>query len=544
MRVVWTGVIAGALIAACGTSWAELKDRSVVETSRLAAQGTGTPTIQVYSREVVVDVEVLDAKGQPVHGLTQADFTVKENNKEQAVRSFAEYSDGVMTAGQAPLAPALPDGVYANYQKTPITGPVNVLVLDALNAGPGLVAFERRETVRYLQMMPEGTQVAIFWLSQGGLHLLQGFTQDRRLLIGAVSRSLGGTVAMEEWTRQWLTVDAMDEIAMYVSPVKGRKNLLWFTPGMPVNLTRDGGYGEHDGDMGRVHRLMDAYELLSRSQVAICPIDPRGVGPMMNGATLSAEAVAQESGGTAVYNTNALAEGMGKAIERGSSYYTLSYVPPGRKDDVRYHHISVEVNRPGVHLVYRKGYNAEDPLARNAVAPGPGLMKAVTMGRAMTMGRERNGAELMFDVQVLPSTDGNENKATVMQSAVRPAGKRHALPIVPSGPSMMYSFSYSVPVDQIAFSMGAGGRRTASLEFDSAAYGRNGTLVSIRSQRVNIALSPEQYEEFVKTPFQYTQQIGVPMGQAMVRAWILDDVSKKAGTMEIPVTVRAAVAER
>ena len=68
-------------------------DTAAQDTSltNLFAQGMGAPTIQVYSREVVVDVEVMDANGRPVHGLTQADITVRENGKEQAVRSFAEY---------------------------------------------------------------------------------------------------------------------------------------------------------------------------------------------------------------------------------------------------------------------------------------------------------------------------------------------------------------------------------------------------------------------------------------------------------------------
>src|ERR1700677_1766468 len=40
-------------------------------------------TLKVNARLTLVDVTVTDAKGKPVHGLTQADFTVKEDGKPQ-----------------------------------------------------------------------------------------------------------------------------------------------------------------------------------------------------------------------------------------------------------------------------------------------------------------------------------------------------------------------------------------------------------------------------------------------------------------------------
>jgi hypothetical protein len=49
------------------------------------------PTVKVYSRETIVDVTVTDSKGNPVHGLTKENFTVKEDNKPQPIRSFEEH---------------------------------------------------------------------------------------------------------------------------------------------------------------------------------------------------------------------------------------------------------------------------------------------------------------------------------------------------------------------------------------------------------------------------------------------------------------------
>jgi VWFA-related protein len=483
-------------------------------------------TIQVYSRETVVDVIVTDKDGQPVRGLTQADFTVKENGKEQAINSFAEFGAG---AAKTEVTASQPEGsqqeVHSNYRTAPVSGPVNILLIDALNAPPRTVMRVRREMVKYLETMPEGTEVAVFGLSSGGLQLMQGFTTDRKLLIGAVSHPLAGRGPVERWTGMWLAVDAIDEIAVYVSGIKGRKNLIWITPGMPVLLIRDGGYGFGNGDMGLVHRLMDAYELLTRAQVAICPVDPRGVGPRMNMNTMLAEQVAEESGGTAYYNTNDLAAAVGKAIATGSEYYTLSYVPPGSKDDNRFHHIWVGVDRPGVQLVYRKGYDSEDPLSAHAVAPGPGLKQAVAAGRAMT------SAEMQFEVKVEPiaAADAGAEEPPVS------SGRR----LLPKGgkPAVKYGFLFTVPASQIAFTQRADGMRMGSLNFDVAAYSANGVLADAISEEVRLPLSAGEYAEFVRTPFHFYQQLDLPLGQTMVRVGILDDASKKHGTMDIPVTV-------
>jgi hypothetical protein len=278
--------------------------------------------------------------------------------------------------------------------------------------------------------------------------------------------------------------------------------------------------------MGPIHRLMDAYELLTRAQVAICPVDPRGVGPRMNMNTMLAEQVAEESGGTAHYNTNDLAAAVGNAISRGSEYYTLSYIPPGSKDDGTFHHINVSVDRPGVKLVYRTGYDSEDPLSAKAAAPGPGLKQAVMAGRAMT------GAEMQFDVTVEPNPAADGAAVSTPASA-----GRRVLPKQGAKARVKYGLLFEVPVSQISFTQGADGMRAGSLEFNVAAYGANGAMTNIVSEKVRLPLSAEEYAEFVKTPFHYYQQLDVPVGEATVQVGILDDVSGKVGTMDIPLTV-------
>ncbi len=74
---------------------------SLLTHTALAQTPAPAPTLKVFSRETIVDVTVTDSKGNPIHGLTQADFTVKEDNKPQPIRSFEEF-------GRATPPPALP----------------------------------------------------------------------------------------------------------------------------------------------------------------------------------------------------------------------------------------------------------------------------------------------------------------------------------------------------------------------------------------------------------------------------------------------------
>jgi hypothetical protein len=77
-----------------------------------ASLDSGETTLKVTSRLTLVDVTATDSKGKPVHGLTAADFTVKEDGKPQAISSFEEY--GAERPSAAP--PRLPPNVYTKLQ--------------------------------------------------------------------------------------------------------------------------------------------------------------------------------------------------------------------------------------------------------------------------------------------------------------------------------------------------------------------------------------------------------------------------------------------
>jgi VWFA-related protein len=568
-----------------------------------------TPTLRVFSRETVVDVTVTDAKGQAVRGLKAADFTIKEDGKPQPIRSFEEF--GKETPPVTRVPPTLPPNVYTNMQPPPTTSAVNILLLDALNTQTADQVYVKQESLKYLKTMPRGTRVAVFGLSSR-LRILQGFTSDPEILQAAVdskkNRSLpspfldsntgdmidsladivdDGTAASlaefenEQSTfladmRNRMTLEALNQIAAYVAGIKGRKNLIWFTSGMPLNIFPDqltsttaGGTNDLQGMTDYSKDLRKTTDLLTAAEIAVYPVDARGLfsNPANSAVTpatglsgknaaqkgaqdaaaqmkfaqktaaeqLSMEVVAEATGGVAYYNTNDLKGAVTKAIDNGANYYTISYVPPDLRFDGRYHSIDVKVNRPDLHISYRKGYNSDD-IANNAITPE--LTLATTApepyGTNMQASMQRGvptSSQLLFDVRVEPVTTPAKPGEPPVMGSLDPKLQGKSL--------VRYAFSYIFPAQQIKFVDAPGGIHKGSVQFDIVAYDVYGKPITSLSQTIPLPLKAEQYQQLLKSksPFQFFQQIDLPPGEMFIRVGVLDEMSDKAGTLEIPLTV-------
>ena len=72
------------------------------------APDSSTVTLKVKAKLTIEDVTVTDGKGKPVRGLTQSDFTVKEDGKPQTIQNFEEH--GTEQSQAAP--PKLPPNTY------------------------------------------------------------------------------------------------------------------------------------------------------------------------------------------------------------------------------------------------------------------------------------------------------------------------------------------------------------------------------------------------------------------------------------------------
>ncbi|HYL83437.1 MAG TPA: VWA domain-containing protein, partial [Candidatus Angelobacter sp.] len=131
-----------------------------------AEQVTG-PVIRKETRLVLVDAVVMDKKGNYVHDLTQSDFKVYEDNKEQAVSAFSSGAEAVTQ----------PNGqrhyLILFFDNSTMAAPDQIQARGAAkkfieaNAGPD----------RLMAVMDFG----------GSLRIVQNFTANANLLSAAVS---------------------------------------------------------------------------------------------------------------------------------------------------------------------------------------------------------------------------------------------------------------------------------------------------------------------------------------------------------------------
>lgn len=281
-------------------------------------QDTQAPTTTLTSttRNVLVDVVVLDKDGKPVSGLKKEDFRVFEDGKPQTVNYFESAFPASGAAATVTHTP-LPPNTFTNIPAVAPNNAVNVLMMDGLNTNMGDQVYVHKEMVRFLASIPPDTRIGILLLSEH-LRIIQGITQDSTLLRAALARlaanptqsalmntigeneaqegavnmimqqgiDTGSTQVQASATalqnflaqqntfqtnmRSMMTMEALQTIARYLAGIPGRKNLIWFAGSFPACLGTDC----PTSYMEAYKKTVDA---LANARVSVYPIDARGV---------------------------------------------------------------------------------------------------------------------------------------------------------------------------------------------------------------------------------------------------------------------------
>jgi len=138
------------------------------------------PTIHVTSRIVALDVVVTDGHGRSIKGLNPSNFTLSEDGVQQKLSGFTETD----ATAVAPLADTAPEPLPANTfaVQPPITGdrPRTVIVLGALSfVDAPQVRYDLKKFVKTAQ---SGIPTSIFRCDPNGMHLIQDFTTNPKVL--------------------------------------------------------------------------------------------------------------------------------------------------------------------------------------------------------------------------------------------------------------------------------------------------------------------------------------------------------------------------
>lgn len=579
--------------------------------TRTADGQQAVTTIRARAKLVVIDVVVTGQDRKPYQGLKQSDFALSEGGVPQTIKNFEEHS--ALSAAEAskfePM-PVLPAGIFTNFQPVPVNSAVNVLLLDALNTPLKDQTFVRDQLLDYIKKARPGTSIAIFGLSTK-LSLLQGFTTSPEVLRMAVKRASGkaspllddvvggepqetlseqladlgvasaGLSSLESiqqsfqlQLRAQYTLDAMSVLARYLANIPGRKNLIWFSGSFPIDILPDPEAADPFLAVASSEKeYRETINQLARSQVAVYPIDARGLMtlPMFSASSSGAKyargpgamnsdmtkfansqadehgtmfAMAHDTGGEAFVNTNGLSQAVAKAIDNGSHYYTISYTPTNAKWNGDYRKIDVKLSRDGYKLSFRHGYYAEDPNSPSATNAASASVTADArttakpdanaMLQAMVHGLP-GGTQIIYKVRVVPATTTPED--TPAKTDV--VGAKGFVAV--KGPYRRYLVDYAAAPDDVTFTLGADQLYHCSLEFVTLAYQPDGQLAVATTNQVDAAVPLDRIKALRQGGLHYHQEISVPVkGDYFIRTGIHDITGNKIGSVELTV---AAVAK-
>jgi len=561
-------------------------------------------TFRTSSDLVVVDITVADSRQNPVHHLNSTDFTVLEDGKPQTLKFFEEHAVG--STQSLPPLPRLVPGSFTNYSPTPTNAALNILLFDKLNTPLNAQSVVRDEVLKFLKEVRPGTPIAIFTLTTQ-LKLLQGFTSNPELLRALVMSKKGSqqasslmndamngdqpgaddpmmdmatdalgndpsaatvladlqqfeaqTQSFQLQLRQRYTLDALNQLARYLSDLPGRKNLIWFSGSFPITILPD---PDIQNPFAVVASAADEFretvDLLSRSQVSVYPIDARGLmtlpmlNPSQSGASMARnpnafasnnakffqntasehgtmDQMALATGGKAFVNTNGLKEAVEKAIDAGSNYYTVAYTPINSNWNGDYRKIQIKTDQQGVTLAYRRGYFADDPTKPHGGESSELTSDAVRYSAfqsAMLWGGPEP-TELIFVADVRPSSPDTESEFAPGNQP----GKKS------SGPYRRYTITYIANPRQVHCDPTPDGVHHCALQFLSVVYDQDGNVIVQQGNGIHADLPADRYAALIKGNLSYRQQISVPVkGEFFLRIGMRDISTDRVGAVELPV---------
>jgi VWFA-related protein len=503
-----------------------------VSPAALPAQNTppssGT-TLHAETRVVLVDAVATDKKGKFARDLTEKNFKLWEDGKEQQITSFSLESAGVS-----------PERSKKHYI---------AMFFDTSTMGAtGQVAI-RQETAGFVDgyRSPDRYMAVISYNFDTGPRVAQNFTTDpdavKKALntiqgsVGAnpVSAQVGNTknagaaskgppVVTAQAYRVMLA--SLRSVVDSLSAIRGRKALIFFSGGASIS-----------GDLGSA--LTDTVAACNKANVAIYTVGSGPGGSSSGGGSSSASAgsapkpgaatssgrnnplaadtdtgttlnsedsipltLSAGTGGVSFLNTNDLANSLGKVAEEQDGYYLLGYTPTVDSAEGTCHDLRLKVDRGDLEVRARKSYctsKSADPLA--------GKPAGKDLEARAASGAPGNIAAKMQ----IPWFYNEPNVAEV----------KLALDITPA----------AMKFEKVK------GKMHGELDLAGVALKPDGTVAAHFSDTVNLDFdTQQQVDAFLKQPYHYENQLDVAPGDYNLRMSI-GSSGQGFGKVEMPLKV-------
>jgi len=486
----------------------------------LRAQDAAVPVLRSETRVVLVDAVAVDKKGKFAQDLTEKDFKIREDGREQKISGFSLESSGV--------SPERPSKHYI------------AMFFDTSTAGQAGQMAVRQEGIRFVDgfASPDRYMAVVNYNFDGGIRVAQNFTTDRDLLKKALSavqasssstptsatapaaaprggRGGGGAAAPTVDTFAYRDMlSSLRNLVSSLATIRGRKALVFFSGGMAL-----GG-----GDI--MPDLQATIDACNKANVAVYTV---GSGPGGNGGgTTSASSSAQMgrnargsmsadlstedqnvprtlsegTGGIAFLTTNDLAASLGKVAQEQDQYYLLSYTPTVDSPEGSCHDLRVTVARSDLEVRARKSYCTSKPVD---------LLAGKPVGQALETRAASGAAGNITAEMQLPWFYSAPNVAQVDL----------AMDIVPS--AMKFQKEK--------------GKLHGEFDLAGVAYKPDGSIAARVSDAVKLDFdTQQQVDAFLKTPYRYENQFEIAPGQYNFRM-AFSAGAEGFGKVEMPLKI-------
>ena len=341
--------------------------------------------LQTYPDQgtIYLDVAVTSKSGSPVTDLSKQDFTLLDNKVPQSISSFK-----VVSGQQAPVEV--------------------ILLVDAVNAGPETVAYERTQIKKFLSAksghLDHPTTFAVVTEVDTQIH--PDFTTDAKALDAALNdaairlRTLSqghqqdgcpeGTACpgagFEVGTeRLQLSLKALHTIAAHEAARPGRKLVLWISPGWPL-LSRELAQFTPLQLQELFRSMVGLSTQLRQARITLYSIDPLGLRDVgirtseyaaylkgvrtpkdVQPGNLGLQVFAVHSGGLALNSGNDLAALLQQCFGDAEVYYEISFDPPAASQRDEFHQLELRIAKPG-HVRALQSYYAQPSPASNTAS--------------------------------------------------------------------------------------------------------------------------------------------------------------------------------
>jgi VWFA-related protein len=270
---------------------------------------------------VRVSIVATGADGQPVRGLRQSDFVVKEDGRSVTVAAF--------------------DAVTSALSDT--KGRSIVLMLGASGISPELTLRVQQIAERFYEIAGDDDEISVVRFAVGSDEVA-GSRSDMRMRVAEYRASYGPPY------NDKTSFDVLKAVARTADQLRDRNDgrrhaIVWIGPAWLVDVV--------EPPLRERELIWDdwlrALTASARADVSVYAIDPNG---LTGGVRINPDGLISHTGGTALENTNEWRDAVNRIWQETGSYYTLEYVPAAGSRAL--HSIEVKTGRRGIKIRARR----------------------------------------------------------------------------------------------------------------------------------------------------------------------------------------------